>query len=403
MTSPVDTTVKYFMSDMPGAPVMNGTAGAMIAVLDACLINGFGLKTVDSLVVSGNVATMSISTGHSHTVDSVALIAGATPADLNGEQRITAVTTTTVSFATTGIANQTATGTITTKMAPAGWLKPFSGTNLAVYKSALPESTGMYLRVDDTATTMTKVVGYESMADISSGAGAFPSASQVPGGGQWAKSTYANSTAVNWAVISDGRSFIVHIAISSGYNASYIQGHTRGFGDFIPFKPAGDVYACSLNYAVSTTPAAASTGTLDAYRGSYNTNALPRGVSGLGGSALYYLCSYIGTNANEESGSDTGSGSLGRFPSSVDGGLRLSKSYFGTASGNADPRGELAGLYYVPHSFMADSFRAGDKLVGTGPIAGRTLLALNPSAGNPTTFSNTSAGVSFVDITGPWR
>ena len=38
----IDTTaVKWAVSSMPGAPTLNGTAGSMIAVLDACLVSGF--------------------------------------------------------------------------------------------------------------------------------------------------------------------------------------------------------------------------------------------------------------------------------------------------------------------------------------------------------------------------
>ena len=47
-----DTTVKHFDSTMTGAPTLANVAGNLLAVLDACLVDGFGLKTVDSLVVA---------------------------------------------------------------------------------------------------------------------------------------------------------------------------------------------------------------------------------------------------------------------------------------------------------------------------------------------------------------
>ena len=61
------TDVKYFHSSQVGAPVMSqgGAAGLLIALLDACLVDGFGLKTVDSIVVASGVATANVSTGHS--------------------------------------------------------------------------------------------------------------------------------------------------------------------------------------------------------------------------------------------------------------------------------------------------------------------------------------------------
>ena len=44
---PTDTTVKFYNSSMPGAPVLSGSAGAMLAVLQACLVDGWGAAAVD--------------------------------------------------------------------------------------------------------------------------------------------------------------------------------------------------------------------------------------------------------------------------------------------------------------------------------------------------------------------
>ena len=398
MASPVDTSVKHFRSDMVGAPTLSGAVGTLIAVLDACLINGFDVKSATSLVVVGGVATLSFSGSHSATVDSVVLVSGVTGAltDLNGEQKVTVVGSGVVKFATAA-ADGTASGTISFKMAPAGyWTKPFSGTNLAVYKSTDPAGTGMYLRIDDTTTGTCRVVGYESMTDVNTGLGAFPTPAQFSGGGYWAKSTLTTSAAVVWELFADSRKFITHVAVGSHTNATYIGSLTRGFGDDVPFRPGGDAYACSLSY--STTPSAASQtdGTYD--YASALTQAMPRGYSGLGSCVLHMLQNYTG-GVNSLSGTDT---LLGPFPSVVDGGLRLSKRYFCTAS-NQPPRSELPGLYYVPHSLVLEAFKLKDTVGGTGPLTGRKLMALSPSTsvGGSPTSANT--GVSFVDITGPWR
>ena len=37
--------VKWFSSDMRGAPTINGTVGSLIPALDACLLTGFGAVT----------------------------------------------------------------------------------------------------------------------------------------------------------------------------------------------------------------------------------------------------------------------------------------------------------------------------------------------------------------------
>lgn len=150
---PLQTDVKFFTSDMPGAPTLNKAAGAIIPVLDACLVNGFDTKTLDSLVVSSNVATATIAAGHSYRKYAVIEISGATPSGLNGQHRITSTTGTTFTFETTGIADQTATGTITAKMAPAGWSKPFTGTNEAVYAPNKVGASSAFFRVIDTSTS----------------------------------------------------------------------------------------------------------------------------------------------------------------------------------------------------------------------------------------------------------
>ncbi|MDD2610647.1 MAG: hypothetical protein PHX60_13355 [Giesbergeria sp.] len=205
------TSVKHFHSAMNGAPVLNGVAGSIIAVLEACLVTGLGLQSVATLVVSGGVATANFASGHSFEPDTIALIDGAAPAGLNGEKRIISTTTNSVTFAAPGISDQTATGTITAKLAPAGWEKAFSGTNLAAFRSLAVESTRMFLRVDDTGTTNARVVGYESMSDINTGTGPFPTTTQISGGGWWPKANAANATARAWTVIADSKGGILHV------------------------------------------------------------------------------------------------------------------------------------------------------------------------------------------------
>src|SRR5574337_1832659 len=205
-----DTTVVYFHSAMTGAPSLAGQAGTLIAVLDACLVNGFGAGTVDAVVISGGVATVTRSAGHSFEVGTVALISGATVSggSINGRQRVLAVTSSTWTFDATGLADQSATGTITAKLAPAGWTKPFSGTNLAAYKGDVT-GTGCLLRVDDTGGTVGRVVGYESMTDVNTGSGPFPTSTQISGGGSLGKSSTADATARPWMIFADDRTFYI--------------------------------------------------------------------------------------------------------------------------------------------------------------------------------------------------
>lgn len=389
------TTVKYFHSAMPGAPVLSGTAGALIAVLDACLVNGFGLKTADSVVVSGGIATATFSTGHSFEPDAIALAAGATPSGLNGEKRVLTTSTNTITFDATGIADGTATGTITFKVAPAGWAKPFSGTNLAAYRSNDVTGARMFLRVDDTGTTNARVIGYESMSDVNTGVRGFPLESQISGGGYWPKANSANTTARAWTVIADANVVYLHMNTAAG--STGLSGHVWGFGDFDSYK-SGDPFACFLNAhsfdaASSTSPASESI--------EYWTNnptvsmpAVPRSFTGLGGSVR---CATIGDFAMTSSGA---SGALANaatpvYPNGANNGLILSKKLIIESA--VTLRGRYRGVLLCPQPAHA-SFNWRDKVDGQGDLAGRKLLAVK--CGSPA--SNSSQGVVFFDITGPW-
>ena len=173
---PMSTDVKYFHSEMPGAPaeLSYATAGTAIGMFDACLVNGFGLVTASSVVVENNICTMTFPSGHSFSQYVVAEVAGATPSALNGQHRIISTTTNTASFEIT-LANQTASGTITAKVAAAGWEKAFSTTNIGVYRSPKVSSTRLFFRVEDaSANSYTyRVDGYENMTDTNTGTGLF--------------------------------------------------------------------------------------------------------------------------------------------------------------------------------------------------------------------------------------
>lgn len=385
MTSPVDTSVKHFTSGMTGAPVGSGTAGSTIGILDSCLVDGWGLQTATSVVVASGVATVLLPSAFPATVDSVILVAGATPSGLNGEQKVTALGSNTVQFATAE-ADVTATGTITVKMAPAGWTKVFSGTNLAVYKSsdAMAHGGGMYLRVDDTGTTSCRVVGYEAMSDVDTGTGPFPTSAQQSGGGYWTKSSAANATAVSWAVLADSR--FVFFASSASTTAT-AGCATRGFGDLLALRPSGDAFAVALNYGST---ALDTSGTFDNPTSAFV--ASPRGPSGLGSAVLGRTLPYVGSTAI--SGNDT---FLGAFPNPNDGGLYLSRRFLATTTFQP-PRADLPGLRSVPQSTTAGVFTGHSVVPGSGEFSGRNFFVLTPAPSQGAT-----GYLSLVDITGPWR
>jgi hypothetical protein len=240
---------------MTGAPVMSGTAGALIGVLDACLINGFGSVVASSLVVVSGVATLTVSAGHglvnpgaasSVDVGIVAVVSGVTGAlsALNKEWRVTVSSTTVLTWECgVAIPDGSAAGTISVKHAPAGWTKAFSGTNLAAYKSSDITATGCYLRVDDTPAQYPTLVMYEAMTGINSGTGPAPTTGSLFFG----KSDTANASARPWRVCSDSKMFFIFCKLDNVNWSPNIS-----FGDFLSYKP-GDAFNCMLIAQATTT------------------------------------------------------------------------------------------------------------------------------------------------------
>lgn len=406
MASPVDTSVKHFLSTMAGAPVLSGTVGSGIAWLDALLVNGFDTKTLSSLTVAGGVATAAFTGSHSAILDSVIAVGGVSGgpsgfAGLNGEQKVTGrPTANTLTFATAA-ADGTYTGTITIKIAPLGFTKPFSKTNVAVYKSGDMTSNGMFLRVDDSNAQSMRVIGYESMTDVDTGTNLFPTTTQLSGGMYWHKSTLASAAAVAWSLLGDSKTFYHSIRSGFSQNAQFDIGTLWGFGDLTALRASGDAYA--------TFVAGSSLATASSVDGCLGNNSqsltyVARGYTALGAAVV--------GNANHWGGSISATSYsgvtaiLGVFPNRVDGAMYMAREFW-TPSGLMEPRGEFPGLNRVLQSGLYDVFKTGDRVPGAGLLLGRNLVAVTCVGTTGTTKSNVSTssntGIVFFDVTGPWR
>jgi hypothetical protein len=391
------TTVGYFhngtqgVGGMAGAPNLSGTAGSMIAVLDACLVDGWGSGTVDSVVISGGIATVTRAAGHPFDVDCVAELAGATTTGgtINGRQKVlSAPNPTTYTFAT-ALANQTATGTITHKVASLGWGKAFSGTNLAAYRSSDVAGTRMYLRVDDSGvgTGTARVVGYESMSDISTGTGPFPTNAQVPGGGFWARSSTNDAAVRDWVLVGDSRMFYLwvrNVAIGPATN-------TLGFGDYQSNK-AGDALGAFLAASTSSyvgTTTSADLAALQDPSGNFSM-VQPRGVSGLGSAQPIGRSSTqpMGFTSNQQVSGSTGMA----FPNPANNEVYVAPITLYESSPLNCYRGVLPGAWFCPMTVGTGIFAARHRLTGVTGLSGRVLRTLVSRQETP----------FFVDVTGPW-
>ncbi len=392
---PTDTSVKFLHSGMTGHPTLTGqsAAGTLIALLDALLVNGFNLVTVDSVVIAGGVGTITRGAGLAFSPGNVAFVAGATVTggSINGEQKAVATSATTMTFDATGISNQTASGTITVKFAPLGWAKTYSGTNLAAYKPTDVTATGNMLRVDDTGTTSARVVGYETMSDVNTGTGPFPSSAQISGGGFIAKSATADTTERHWTFWGDGRVFYLAVQHTAG---STQHGLSLVFGDPVAEK-SPDTYACVLSCAAaSVTGSAAGSVTSDYDYGDASTSSnsvfMPRNYSGLGATAIALKKSFpliVSSSIGARSGLVTGGVP---FPNTANGGVYAVPHHL-IENSTGVFRGRSPGIYMSPQNVGSGVFANREIVPTISGLSGRVVVAINTS------------GVLFVDTTGPWR
>lgn len=389
MASPVDTSVKHFYSAMVGAPMVSGTAGSLIAALDACLVTGFGVKAVDSAVVSNGVCRLSFASGASAAKqEAVILVSGATPAALNGEQKVTAANTGWVEFKT-DLPDGAVTGSISFKLAALGWEKVYTGTNKAVYRPLDPASTRPYIRVDDSNAAFARVQMYESMTDVDTGVGLTPGKAE---GWYWHKWAGAAATATYWLLVGDSRGFyfLNNTRYASATTQNGYAAVSRYAGDLNSYR-SGDAWCAALTGAGSAdyydlsgcvfTSAAAGLAVMRASHGLGATTGCSRLVFG---------------NAGVTSGADAFGGA---FPSRTDNGLRLSAIQLTDGAVSNGPRGELPGAYHCPQTGVFAGIGSDVVLTkGAGPFAGRTLLSL--SVGNA---DISGGGIGFFDVTAPWR
>lgn len=405
--------VKWFRSDMRGAPVRNGTPGSGIAQYMACLITGFG----DTPMVSGNItnnkATFAFGAGLTFFRDAVVAITGATPASLNGEHIVRASTDNTITI-NTGEANGPITGTVTVKYAPiGGWTVPFTAPNIAVFKSTHPESIGHFYQVTDTNAQWMGVKGYEVMQGVNDGTGAYPLgmvSSQV-GAQRW-KSNAANTLSRFWLLFGDARGFydfyrsmdangtleenwyqpwyvgdlILPPGVIDNY-ASIVQGHDNSSANH------NSTYCPHYNTSAPTVPA-----------GDYYTT-LSRNING---------DAFSLKRARTVFSSAGNTGWSGQFVIPFQGARRrLALASPRVFDDDRYHRGNLPGFYCSENIFSPAlgsnlaswvwPFKNLEARDGSGEFLGRRLMSIACNDTSASSTMNAAPPVVFMDIHGPWR
>lgn len=373
----INNAVRSYSSAMANAPQLSGTAGTLIAVLKACLVDGFDSRSINSISVSGGIATASISAGHPYAANEVVRIAGVTGAfsALNGDWRLSSGEATTFTFDVGSMPDGSAAGTMTALRAPAGWVQAFSATNKAAFKSGDVTATGKLLRIDDSGATYARVIGYETMSDVDTGAGPFPTEAQVAGGGYWGKSSAASSAARAWRIRADAAGFEIAVQYDG---TNWI---TSWFGDLIRESPTDEAAVLLTCGSTATLSNMGPLPTFNNAAGHFMPRAISQAAGAIQGKKYGHPVTSSGAAGAGLDYPAPGSGLLYVTPIEV----WESGSVF---------RGLLPGLYGPVHPAAQLTDGAVEPSVAGMP--GRRLVIQRTAYG----------GVSHayaVDTTGPWR
>lgn len=366
----------WFDSAETGAPVLNNAAGALIALLDACLINGFNLRPISQIVVTDEVAVATCADhGYIAAYGKLLLIDGASVAGLNGRVQPTAVTANTFTYDAPGVADGTYTGAMSAKRAPLGWVKAHvdGPTHKAIYARSEPSATTSMLYVGNPGSShVASVEMCASATDVDtrteSGGGAAPYWSVGPN----------NATAKRWHLVGDGFRFWFLPEANVG-----LAGVLYFFGDPTPLYP-GDAGHCLLLTGLSSgtgagqslaglTSAAVQAFTIPTYSGFITVQRLRTGVPGL------LTGRVVGAVGWGQSG-----------PS--DAAIPITSDYY-LKDSSGEIRARLPGLF-VP---QGDKPFTQDQVHAFGGV-GRRLLSMVVRTENNTAGS----GQVLLDVTGPW-
>lgn len=262
--------------------------------------------------------------------------------------------------------------------AAAGWTKPFTGTNKAVYRQGTGSSQ-LYLRLDDTNSIFTMSTGYETMSSVDVGTGPFPNTkSVIPNGVFWNKSNIGTSASRAWMVIANERAFYLWIN-TSNQATPFGLANLYFFGDIKSYKTV-DAYKVLIEGSTS------STGISNMYL--LNTTGqvldghyMPRPYTQLGSVTA---SNGVGKHTDtQRCGSFIGQGTLA-YPDPINSNLILSPIWIHEITGNSSIRGILPGGWAPGHTMPLTHE---DTFSGTGNLAGKTFVVVNNAYNTNTNYS----------------
>ncbi len=360
-----DTSVKFFLSTQPVTPPNTSTAaGSIPAILRACLVTGVGAVNVQTLTVNAGVATAVFATAHGYLDWQVVEITGATPAQLNGEHRLTVVDQHTISYPVAGdVPDGAATGAITARLAPAGWAELFSDSQTAVFSPTAEWAPDFVLRVNHASgNTYATARLFDSMTSVDDGLSPVPTVGQMSSGVYW-PTGWANSGRA-WVVVAD-HSAVYFAVYGDNSNTGAILCGCGEFRSMVPVD-AGRVFIAGFVGANSVSP----------------SNLAKNHASN---GALYLAKNYLGNQESVIGRHQTDAPSINSSSESISGSIQFTSIPHPNAPGNglllsnvrltegSYVRGYLPGLLHVL-TRVNGVFSLGE-IVEAG-VMGRKLLAV---------------------------
>lgn len=243
----------------------------------------------------------------------------------------------------------------------AGWAIPYDDSyEKTVFRSG-SGSRQRYFRVYDNDViypNMASIYGFETMSDVDTGTGKFPTDSQIvtPAYSSIVKSTITDIAARNWDIVADSKLCILYINPEASINGA--NGCLYIFGDFVSLS-ASDEYNTLLIGRITNSSAVSGNGLSAA------TCTIANTVDGHHAARSY---TQLGTSIRLGKHGDNYNAGI-QFPNPVDGGLIMSRYWLTEAN---VLRGYIPGLWYLAPA--ASNFTHGDTFNGTGDLTGKTFM-----------------------------
>lgn len=333
----------FFHSGMVGAPTNTNAAGSTLAIIRACLSTGFNLLTPQAATVSSDVMTISYSAPHGYE-DKVLIRLDGAPGGSIVKRVTTTAGSNSLTIPVTGFSDGAVPGSLSTRVAPAGWEEPFTDTGVGVFRSPVvgPGSTRFFYRVADTASgsSPNMIRGYESMTDANTGTGPFPTVAQVSGSGIIVPRA-TGATAESWCVVADART--CYFVLRNGLNTACV----KWIGDQEPLSSA-DLFCASVSPSNAT-----------------------NGLTGNGASHFSPRAANVTSTGVAQSRSGIAFNSLRAYPSPITGGMIVARS-LATNEGTTGDSGNLRGIMRGALNCSANPVPSGSLFVVLPSVVGVT-------------------------------